>query len=390
MYQADWWYHMGLKLYTPGHGLFTDSLMAYGIVSAVISVDPSVAEELRISFTGNEYVVDVGNLKLDDVAYAVASTIRSNKDDIVSRLLSKGRVIQLQSKGKLSGILERLSYIEEVRVRLNDLTAKGHILRSGEGRRKKFRLTDMDTIWLALMPSAGKYRLGEFSAKVSPYVACILCRGLAILGLYSMGLLSAAGKESLEVIPVFNGEVTGRTISSYMGVLSRGYSDVANKLGRLLDTLPSDLLSKLVLIELSIVSGGDRMLKELHSANSSWFLASVRFTKGASRLTGYDAICVDPLINGLSLAVEEGIINDVYGLVDTALRRLVSKKRLRSTVQRRQINVDVDTLDFIVKFLEHKDVDILYRSTRYAYKDEEVRGELSERLAKGLVKMIGA
>jgi len=380
---------MGIKIYTPGHGMITDSLIMYGIVGSLSKRFPEDVGVVSISFTGHEYVIDLGDFTLDDVADAIAYVFDEYGHNVARRLLDEGKVIQLQSRGKLEGIISRLSNTDELRSRLNDLTSKGHILRLREGRSLKSKVKDMDTIWLALMPSAGKYRLKDFSAVATPYLACILCRGLASLGLYFTGLMSARGGDSLEIVPVFNGEITGDVIMKYINVLGNNYTNVANKIMRVLDILPTDILSKLTLVELSVLGGGQDLIEELYKSNASWHLISVRFTRGASQLRGYDVICVDPLIKGLYLVMKNDVIKDIYLIVDTAIRRLIDKRKARTSMKG-QINVDVDAIDYMIKFLEYRNVELLYRAVRTAYKDDVVKVKLSYSVVKELAKILGA
>jgi len=380
---------MGIKIYTPGHGVITDSLIMYGIVGSLSVRFRESVRGILMSFTGHEYIIDLGDFTLNDVAEAIAYVFDEYGHNITRRLLDEGRVIQLQSRGKLDGIISRLSNVDELKNRLSDLTSKGHTLRLNEGRALKGKIKDMDTIWLALMPSAGKYRLKEFSAVATPYLACILCRGLASLGLYFIGLMSASGGDSLEIIPIFNGEVTGNVIMRYIDVLSNNYINVTDRIRRVLDVLPTDILSKLSLIELSVLGGGQDLIEELYKSSASWHLVSVKFTRGASQLRGYDIVCIDPLIKGLYLVIKGNVAGDVYLIIDTAIRRLISKRRMRATIKG-QINVDVDTLDYMVKFLEYRNVDLLYRAVRTAYKDDVVRNQLSYSAIKELAKILGA
>ena len=380
---------MGIKIYTPGHGMITDSLIMYGIVGSLGQRFPEDVGAVSMSFTGYEYVIDLGDFTLDDLANAIAYVFDEYGHNIARRLLDEGKVIQLQSRGKLEGIISRLSNVAELKNRLNDLTSRGHILRLKEGRSLKGKVKDMDTIWLALMPYAGKYRLKEFSAITTPYLACILCRGLASLGLYFVGLMSARGGDSLEIVPVFNGEIKGDIIMKYINVLGNNYTNIANRIMRVLDVLPTDILSRLTLIELSVLGGGQDLIEDLYKSSASWHLMSVRFTRGASQLRGYDIICVDPLIKGLYLVMRNDVMKDIYLIIDTAIRRLIDKRKVR-VFMKGQINVDVDTIDYMIKFLEHRNVELLYRAVRTAYKDDVVKVKINYSVVKELAKTLGA
>jgi len=380
---------MGIKIYTPGHGMITDSLIMYGIVGSLGQRFPEDVGVVSMSFTGYEYVIDLGDFTLDDLANAIAYVFDEYGHNIARRLLDEGKVIQLQSRGKLEGIISRLSNVAELKNRLNDLTSRGHILRLKEGRSLKGKVKDMDTIWLALMPYAGKYRLKEFSAITTPYLACILCRGLASLGLYFVGLMSARGGDSLEIVPVFNGEIKGDIIMKYINVLGNNYTNIANRIMRVLDVLPTDILSRLTLIELSVLGGGQDLIEDLYKSSASWHLMSVRFTRGASQLRGYDIICVDPLIKGLYLVMRNDVMKDIYLIIDTAIRRLIDKRKVR-VFMKGQINVDVDTIDYMIKFLEHRNVELLYRAVRTAYKDDVVKVKINYSVVKELAKTLGA
>jgi len=393
-----------VSLYTPGHCIFTDSLIAYGIVSSIIKELPDCAKDIMITFTGSEYVVEINGLSLEDVVECIILSVMNFRDDIISELVDTCRVIQRQSRIKLENLLDTLMNKDLIRKSLSTYAERGHRIKYGEGRRAKTKKAQhLDTMWLALMPPAGKFRLGLFNAKSIPYLACTTCRALASVGLYYIGMMGfrrgeaakarrdkpTAG-ESIEIVPVFNGSIRGELILDYMDILSRDFENIRFRIEDVLDKLGIDLISKLAIVQLAIVGGGNELVKKLYYSEASWHLISIKLTEGATRLEGYDSIHIDPLIKGLYLIINEGVLSDFYALIDESIRRLMEKKAKRRLELSRQINVDVDTIDYLVRFLEERSEDMLYRAVRTAYKDENLGNKLSRQLAEGLAKILGA
>ena len=228
-------------------------------------------------------------------------------------------------------------------------------------------------------------------------MACILCRGLATLGLYHVGILASGAFRrnnrvelvAFELVPIFEGEVNGDVIALYSRVLGRGFNELYESVRTSLDTLPIPILSKYLIIKLTMIEGGAELIRKLINSMASWSLISLRFSRGASRLSGYDVLRLDPLLMGLYLIIEKKIIADIYAVLTEAVRRLIKRKKSKYSGAQR-IKVDVDTINYVIRYLEERTTLGLYRVIRSIYKDEATREYLSVELAKNLAKIMGA
>ncbi len=395
-----------IRLYTPNHNPFTDALITYGIIGSIADIEYELTEKINVRSVGNYYEITLRNMSLKDLAHIISLSTKNHINSIAQRLIDEGGVIQKQSRRKLMSVLKVLTNYEFLENALNDLRIPNHSLRNGEGRKRPSKrgrkisgpFHNLDTIWLALMPIAGKFRTSLFNVTVQPYMACILCRGLATIGLYHLGILASGvfrhenNKVELvafELIPVFEGEVSGDVIALYSQVLSRGFNELYESIRTSLDVLPLPILSKFLIVKLTTIEGGAELIKKLFNSKASWSLISLRFSRGASRLSGYDILRLDPLLTGLYLIIKREIVTDMCTILTEAVKRLIKRKKSKYS-KAQQIKVDVDTVSYIIKYLEKRTTLDLYYALRSIYRDEGIREFLDVELAKSLAKIIGA
>jgi len=386
-----------VKIRTPGHGIILDSLIMYGILGSIKSYDENILSDIVITFTGNEYVIDIEGLSRNVIVEAIINFARKYSSNIVRRLVDESGVIQKQSRAKLESTIKVLTNSKLVNEYIADLESPLHLLRFGEGRISgTSRRIRVETVWLAIMPTAGKFLIKDYKAVIKEYKICIVCKGLALIGLFIIGLMGASslksrrrkthtkakGGGSIEIIPIIDGVLEAKLIGYYIDAISYKYTDLYKKISNSIDTLPGYLIPKVVLIDLATAPQGPKLFDLMRESGSSWHMVSIKFDIGARRLMGFEEINIDPLILGIT-SIKPSIIARLNEIIDLAIRRLRAKK-----LGVKGIKIDVDTIDLIVKYLEYRDLDSLYKAIREIYKDEEARKLLSLDLARELTSII--
>ena len=376
-------------LYTPGHGAFLDGLIMYSIVGSLIEyltykgVTDEALEHMRIKYTGNEYIINLNDLDVNIIVESIVYTLRKYEDDIVGKLIDQTNVIQKQSRGKLISTLSILTKADLLRTYIIDLSKPLHMLRANEGRLAKPKTKlKLEMAWLALMPSAGKFYLRDYGAEIREYKICLICKGLSLLGLYLMGLIGSMVGDSLEIIPIFDGEVKASTLKLYRRIVGEKFSDLYSKISKSIDVLPDSLTPRITLLSLSTMPQGSSLLREMKEANASWHMVAVRLTKGATQLRGFEELNIDPLINTLTSLLRD-IVLKLSEIVDEAINRLRAKK-----AGAKNIRVDADTIDLLFKFLEYRESSLLYKAIREIYKDDSLKRMLSLNLVINLAPLI--
>lgn len=158
-----------IMLHTPGHGLFTDTLMMYSIASALRDY------EINFSVTGYQthYSVEV-KASLDDAARALAQQTRRKLEE-TSDLLRKRKLLREAEMAALRRCLNKLSDEGGARDYLLELTSPNHSALEGRG---KIGIT----MWLPLNPMIGKYVTGPYKYRSKSYGVCTGCIALSALG----------------------------------------------------------------------------------------------------------------------------------------------------------------------------------------------------------------
>lgn len=385
-------------IYTPGHNIFMDSLIMYGIIGSISEyfkfkgISEDILKEVKIEYTGNEYLIDLENVpseysNVGMLADSIIYTVSQYKDSIIARLIDEVRLIQRQVRRGLESTMAILTRKELLVSYLEDLKELLHISRYQEGRhfrkrRKKQKALKTETVWLALLPFAGKFFLKEFKADIEEYKACPICKGLATLGLYFMGMVGYQRGTSLETVVTFDGEVSFSLLKHYKDVIDVNYATLFTKISKLIDVVPSSLIPKISFLSLAVLNTS--LLREMDESNASWHAITVGFVKGATQLRTFNELSLDPLINALTTLPEDTLIK-LENIIDVATRRIRDKGTKRKA---KGIQVDPDTVDLLLRFLEYREGILLYKAVRMLYKDDVLRNMLSFDIFKDLSLLI--
>lgn len=229
------------ELITPGHGDPTDTLIAWGLSSAIVDGDP--AASVKIYNFGHRYKLIIkSNIEYHELINISTEVLKENlkreylrfkvaKEDftIKSKLLT---VLSLNKEWqKLPDKI--LSHIETV----NDLISKfkdlDHMYKLREGRSKT---KDLYTLPMVLAPFAGKYSTESFKSTGTRYAVCSYCMALSLYGLLASGsvILYRGRKESVcyyfTLLPLLAGEDDVVLVRSVLGEKSASIGVVSSKL----------------------------------------------------------------------------------------------------------------------------------------------------------------
>ncbi|AFL66344.1 CRISPR-associated protein, MJ0385 [Desulfurococcus amylolyticus] len=180
---------MSLVLYTPGHGLITDSLILHGIIRilAVAGVYNAKVERL-----GDRFLVKIdNNVNLNDVTSIfknseLAQLLKSSaklKFDVKLETPPLNKIFSLNidkahNNKWAENVYEILDGTRTSGLDLSSLTYYDHKSQLREGRGGKNK-----TLYLPMSSIYGKYTVKDYGAKFSQYKVCDTCFLLASLGL---------------------------------------------------------------------------------------------------------------------------------------------------------------------------------------------------------------
>lgn len=382
MYEGDY----PLILYTPGHSLYTDTLILYGLIYALNRKFGEKLDEpgmLRVIGTGSGYLIET-QFSLGDIAGALTDVVNYEREDI-QRELRRGGAIETYADGRV-GLLEEndISYFTDSLLNsdvnedyLRSLTSPYHA--SAEGRTAKGR--QFVKVKLPLMPMAGKYFTSDLTKegkfRVKEYRICNQCAGLATLGLYAGAFVGRWGTTRTVITIAFEGEVIARTLA-FMLSLVRSEADLLKsiprdreirkelkggelssfplsiEIGRSSDNIP---LRTLTYATLSCFS--DTLLRGLAETDASWKSISVKFDIGkATQVRGYEEVSLNPLIDSLYLLLQS---TTAFRRLHNTIRRLLGIARRKGA----EANDAVSALDYLFLFFETRRALDLYSFTRY-------------------------
>lgn len=293
---------MSVRVYTPGHGLYTDTLILYGIT---LPLCEALGERLlkqpdliRAKSLGQVYELEIQVNTSSDIARAISNYMSRHKSEMMNRL--SGKPLGFFSEKDVDVVAQALTDTNGMGAYIQDLTKPGHSKRKREGRKGRG-----NTMRLPLMPIAGKY-LHEDLTQASrypqaQYKACNYCCALASLGLSqaSLPILGAVGREWHRIVTVlaFEGEVNGdyfRLLNNYrVSDWERFYS----RLGKAVAQLPLRVLVKYVVTHFS-----PTLVRGMRGALARWYVFSVDFAgrPKAPQIRGFQDLEITPLITGLS------------------------------------------------------------------------------------------
>ncbi|MBO3842955.1 MAG: hypothetical protein FGF48_11175, partial [Candidatus Brockarchaeota archaeon] len=201
---------MTIELYTPGHGLFPDTLIMYGLVSPLRT---HTNIEFEVLGCGTFFHILIKDIDLKWYSELLSKEIDDNKEDIRNLLIDNLRLIQEKSEGKLIECFETFKDEKEIFRHLNKYLKTGHA--KEEGRYPKEE--GCFTAWLPLYPQSGKYATRLF--RYDPgraYKMCPFCISLATLG-FARSVITIKGLDPRErkinsILLTFEGEVRGDII----------------------------------------------------------------------------------------------------------------------------------------------------------------------------------
>jgi hypothetical protein len=292
-----------MKLFTPGHGFFMDSLIMYGLIS-------SLPSDVKYHVSGNVglFEIEIEGKDIHDVSNFLAGYINQNRESIINLLIERSRLIQRSSQKRLESFLTRYADPNTVAQELGQAyTLPGHAW--NEGRYHKGQ-----HVWLPLYPHIGKYFPGEYRYLPSNYGVCPLCITLATVGLHKAAILiryNIPKNASLIVLLSFEGEVLGEQLAKMLNYLrSEDFLQKSNKLRPIMDKIPSNTFTYVLLARLA-----GEVVMYLHESKATWTAFSTTFdiVKGqVAQVRGYEEVSIDKYLSSLACLIQ--IDKDKYNL----------------------------------------------------------------------------
>lgn len=324
-----------MKIYTPGHGIYSDTLMMYGLSRAALDAETLV----RVRGAGNYYEIEVKDL--ESLASKLASLIENEKLTVIDEI---GRFTQLAERNKLERTLAYLSDEGRSLQFLNKLTKAGHA--SDEGRGK-----GDESVPLAFIPSAGKYLTGQFKYRAKAYKMCTGCLGLLSYGFFE-GTIRIP-EHLLTVTIAFEGNVDSKCMREVLGSL---------KIDRRWIKRFSDLVPLKTLVYIIASKFGRDAIVSMDETNASWKVIAIKFDKeqAALQVRGICELTLDPVLDAFS-HVKEDDFQALLNLIENLGR-----------------DGNSTALVHLFEYLLKRDIDILARASRAIYKS----APMGERLAR--------
>lgn len=330
-----------VKIYTPGHGHYTDTLIAYGVSAALLEYN------IGFNIEGVEriYIIDA-DAELEEIALAISKYTLSIKDNAIVQLIDNLRLIQKQTRRKLMLALDKLANVDECAKYLKSLQTPGHAERLGEGRGAKGVI-----LWLPLSPFAGKFFTGSFKYGALAYKVCLSCAGLASLGLLSMFMpIRLRGRVYVTTL-AFTGMVDDETLSvlkDYLG--EERFLDQYKIISGAAENMPLRVLPFTIL---SILSG--YAISKLDEAEASWKAYTITFdVRRATQIRGFSELNIDNILSSLNILAKHTALDQLSTLVVGIAKGL-----------RRGI-IDPYILKSLMKYLGTRNIYDLYEFSRIA------------------------
>jgi hypothetical protein len=307
-----------MKLFTPGHGFFMDSLIMYGLVSSL----PSHVE-YYVSGNAGLFEIEIESRDVHDVANFLASYIERHKESIIDLLVGRLKLIQKGSQKRLESYLSNYS---NSGVFAKDLEktymSPGHAQK--EGRRQKGQ-----HVWLPLYPHIGKYFTGEYKYSPSNYGVCPLCIALATIGFYRGTIkipYNPPKNASLVVLLSFEGEVSGKEFTNILSHLeSEAFDQNIKKLRLIMDKIPLNTFIYVLLANLA-----KEAILYLYESKAAWTSLSTTFNivKGqVAQIRGYEEIFIDKYLSSLVYLTQ---IDEKYKINSLKKLQIVTENLIKS------------------------------------------------------------
>jgi hypothetical protein len=317
-----------MKLFTPGHGFFMDSLIMYGLVS-------SLPPHVKYYVSGNAGLFEIGieNRDICDVANFLAGYINQHKESIINLLVGKLKLIQKGSQKRLESYLNNYS---DSGILAKDLEKTyifpGHAQK--EGRRQKGQ-----HVWLPLYPQIGKYFTGEYKYSPSNYGVCPLCITLATIGFFRGAIkipYNPPKNASLVVLLSFEGEVSGKEFTNMLSHLGGDdFLQNIKKLCLIMDKIPLNTFIYVLLANLA-----QEAILYLYESKAAWTSISTTFDimKGqVAQIRGYEEISIDNTLKKLQNITENLVKSGEPAAIEALYRFMNTRSPLDLYVAIRQI-----------------------------------------------------
>lgn len=300
---------MALRLFTPGHGAFMDSLIMYAISSALNKEDVSYAARGMTNY----YIIEA-EATPQALANSLVSELQIYREEIENFFTSSTRLFQSSQMRKLDKIFKE--GFKDTVAYLNELKEPGHTIRANEGRGGKGYTT-----WLPLNPTLGKYLRTPFKFQPEPYNACPSCISLAILGfrkaIVPLRMRTMKGGRRVNItnsiLISFNGEVDGLLLRR----LEESIGPIIDELkGRIYGEI--SLLSSLMTV-IGMMKG--TLIEDVAHAEASWRALAVTFEVArVAQIRGYSEIIIDSLFDALAKLSSAGRLNQLSWIIEKCVR----------------------------------------------------------------------
>ncbi|MCD6592282.1 MAG: hypothetical protein J7K78_04630 [Thaumarchaeota archaeon] len=333
---------MELTLYTPGHGIFMDSLIMYGMTS------PIPHEEYEIYGSRDFFEIKIRDMNLESYAEKLRSSIFSKREHILQLLVDRLKLVQKKSRSKLQECMDQCMNLDFLINGLREYLRPGHAEREG----RDCKVKRAQTAWLPLYPHLGKYLTSEFKYSQKEYRVCPTCIVLASLGLVEGSMIVRGLRLRMNAILItFEGKVSGRTLNRVLTYLRE--DEVVRAIGserrfrQAADILPLNTFLGLIFT----CFAGD-VLAELYYSDASFLAESLTFeiSRGVVQIRGYEEIPVDGYLSSLVNLVEKGGGAELSKLRDV-LKMLLDRG-------------EASAIDAIYQFLTTRRPEDLYRASR--------------------------
>jgi hypothetical protein len=117
-----------MKLYTPGHGFFMDSLIMYGIISCL----PSNVK-YHVSGSAGLFEIEIEDEDIYDISNLLASYIDQHREYMIGLLIGQSKLVQKSSQKRLETFLMKYSDPNIVAQDLEQAyTSRGHAQKRGK------------------------------------------------------------------------------------------------------------------------------------------------------------------------------------------------------------------------------------------------------------------
>jgi hypothetical protein len=334
-----------MKLFTPGHGFYMDSLIMYGLVSSL----PSDVK-YHVSGSAGLFEIEIEGKDIREISNFLAGYISQYRESIIDLLIEQLRLIQKGSQRRLESFLKRYSDPDIVAQDLEQAyTSPGHS--RNEGR----RFHKGQHVWLPLYPHIGKYFTGEYRYSPTNYSVCPLCITLAIAGFHKAAIrYNVPRNASLVVLLSFEGEVPGELLAKMLNhIRNEDFLQTTNKLRPIMDKIPLNIFIYVLLTGLA-----REAIMYLHESKAAWTAFSITFdiVKGqVAQVRGYEEISIDKYLSSLACLIQIDEKHK-YDLNPLEKLRIITDDIVKSG--------EPAAIEALYRFLNTRSPSDLYRSVR--------------------------